>query len=181
MCITQTTRRGFTIIETLVAIAILMIAVAGPLSIASKGLGSALYAKDQMTASYLAQETMEILKNRRYNAADFETWVTSVQNCVAASSGRCNVDSTDSISSFITPSCNPLCALYTDSNGLYTSHSGSPTIYTRGFYVEKAVPPSGLVGQRCDTTDKECRIVVIVAWKTGAVSNRIDLYANLLK
>ncbi|MEK7501415.1 MAG: prepilin-type N-terminal cleavage/methylation domain-containing protein [Patescibacteria group bacterium] len=59
--------KGFTIIETLVAIAILMISIAGPLAVASKSLTAALYAKDQMVASYLAQEGVETIRNRKDN------------------------------------------------------------------------------------------------------------------
>ena len=40
-----------------------MIAVASPLTIAQKGLTSAIYAKDQITASYLAQDAIEYLRN----------------------------------------------------------------------------------------------------------------------
>src|SRR6185369_6180494 len=62
---TNTTHSGFTIIETLVAIAILMIAIAGPLTVAQKGLTSSIYARDQMIASYLAQDAIEYVKNVR--------------------------------------------------------------------------------------------------------------------
>ena len=48
---TASSQKGFTIIETLIAITVLMIAVAGPLSVASKGLLSAQISKDQMIAS----------------------------------------------------------------------------------------------------------------------------------
>jgi Tfp pilus assembly protein PilV len=50
---------GFTIVETLVAITILMIAIAGPLTIAQKGLTASTYARDQMIASFLAQDGLE--------------------------------------------------------------------------------------------------------------------------
>ncbi|MCX6715954.1 MAG: prepilin-type N-terminal cleavage/methylation domain-containing protein, partial [Candidatus Taylorbacteria bacterium] len=60
-------KRGFTIVETLVAITILMIAIAGPLVVASKSLFSSNLSKNQMVASYLAQESMEVVKNIRDN------------------------------------------------------------------------------------------------------------------
>ncbi len=73
--------RGFTIIETLVAITILMISIAGPLTIANKSLMAAIYAKDQVTASFLAQDLMEDIKNQRDSALasgmSFATWVAN--------------------------------------------------------------------------------------------------------
>ncbi len=74
-------QKGFTIIETLVAITILMISIAGPLTIAQKSLMAAIYAKDQVTASYLAQDLMEDIKNNRDNyilsngVGSLPTWV----------------------------------------------------------------------------------------------------------
>src|SRR4051812_13810349 len=55
----QNPRRAFTLVESMVAISILALAVTGPMIIAQKGIGSAIYAKDQITAFYLAQEAVE--------------------------------------------------------------------------------------------------------------------------
>ena len=57
--------RGFTLIETLVAIAVLSLAITGPMVIAQKGIGSAIYARDEVTAFYLAQEAIEYIRNVR--------------------------------------------------------------------------------------------------------------------
>lgn len=59
------TSSGFTLIETLVAVALLSIAVVAPMSLASKSLSSARYARDQITAFYLAQEAIEALRSIR--------------------------------------------------------------------------------------------------------------------
>ena len=56
---------GFTLVESLVAISILMVAVASPMAIAQKGLASAIYSEDQMTATFLAQDAIEFIKNKR--------------------------------------------------------------------------------------------------------------------
>lgn len=59
------TKKGFTLIETLVAISVLVVAIAAPLSLASQSLFSAYYAKDQLIASHLAQEAIEIVRQKR--------------------------------------------------------------------------------------------------------------------
>lgn len=61
----KTTTDGFTLIETLVAIGILMIAIAGPFYAASRSLTAAQIARDQLTASYLAQEGIEYVRAMR--------------------------------------------------------------------------------------------------------------------
>ena len=60
-------KRGFTLIETLVAISILLLSVSAPLTIASKGLASSFYAREQITAFYLAQDAVEYIRNTRDN------------------------------------------------------------------------------------------------------------------
>jgi len=58
-------RRGFTLIETLVAISLLTIAIVAPMSLTAQSLSSAYYARDQITAFYLAQEAIEALRSVR--------------------------------------------------------------------------------------------------------------------
>src|SRR6185312_6491921 len=55
-------KRGLTLIETMVAIALLMLALIPPMSLASQALTSAFYARNQITAFYLAQEGIEIVR-----------------------------------------------------------------------------------------------------------------------
>ena len=50
---------GFTLIETMVAIAILMLAISGAFMTANSSMVAAQIARDQLTASYLAQEGIE--------------------------------------------------------------------------------------------------------------------------
>lgn len=56
---------GFTMIETLVAISLLTIAIVAPMSLTEQSLSSAYYARDQVTASYLAQEAIEAVRQVR--------------------------------------------------------------------------------------------------------------------
>ncbi len=58
-------RRGFTLIETLVAISLLSVAIVTPMSLASQSLAAAYYSRDQVTAYHLAQEAIETLRSIR--------------------------------------------------------------------------------------------------------------------
>jgi len=56
---------GFTLIETLVAITLLVLAITGPLQIASNALFASFHARDEITAYYLAVEAIEYIKYSR--------------------------------------------------------------------------------------------------------------------
>jgi prepilin-type N-terminal cleavage/methylation domain-containing protein len=91
--------RGFTLIETLLAVLILATAIAGPLTIASKGLSAALVAKDQTTAFYLAQDAIEFVRFARdtniLSGATAEEWLigagANLTECTG--SNGCRLDS----------------------------------------------------------------------------------------
>ncbi len=63
---------GFTLIEALVAIAILTISVAGPLVTASRAIVAAQNTSNQLTATYLAQEGIEDVRAMRDDAYLYE-------------------------------------------------------------------------------------------------------------
>lgn len=71
--------KAFTLIETLVAIAILMASIAGPMAIVNKSMRSSVLAKDKFIAAYLAEEAIELIKARRdYNIANNRTWYEGI-------------------------------------------------------------------------------------------------------
>ena len=57
--------KGYSLVEVLVAIAILMLAIVGAMTIASKGLQSSFYAREQNIAFFLAQEGTEAVMTIR--------------------------------------------------------------------------------------------------------------------
>ncbi len=61
--------RGFTLVESLVAISVLLVGVIGPLSLAASAIADGIFARNQITANYLAQEAMEVVINKRYALA----------------------------------------------------------------------------------------------------------------
>ena len=61
----KNTQAGFTLIETFVAVSLLMLALVGPLTLAQQSLTSTTSSADQITAFYLAQDAMEYIRNVR--------------------------------------------------------------------------------------------------------------------
>lgn len=72
--------KGFTLIETMVAISILTFAMAGPLFTADRAIVAAQTARDQLSAMYLAQEGIEYVRAMRDNTylATYHAGGTSV-------------------------------------------------------------------------------------------------------
>ena len=58
------TTQGFTLVETLVAIAVLLLIIIGPITAAQKGIQQAYYANEQLSAVFLAQEAIESIRQR---------------------------------------------------------------------------------------------------------------------
>ncbi len=59
--------KGFTLLETLVAVAIFTVSVLALLSVLSGGIASTNYAKRKIMATYLAQQGVEYIRNQRDN------------------------------------------------------------------------------------------------------------------
>ncbi len=60
-------QKGFTLVETLVAITILLIVITGPLTISTSTARSTTFASEQVTAFFLAQEGAELAQMARDN------------------------------------------------------------------------------------------------------------------
>lgn len=155
---------GFTLIETLVAIAILAIAIVGPLSIANKGLFSSLYSRDQITAYYLAQDAMEFIRNTRdSNLLNGYSWDSSIKG-QCGDGKTCQVDTTSGVIQDCSTISNPAnCGLlYRNINsGLYNSvNSGNDEqIFTRTIQYSEV------------SSGSEGRISITVSWNTGKLAN----------
>lgn len=82
-------KSGFTLVETFVAITILLIAIIGPLGILAKSFSDAEFAKNQVTATHLAREGVELVVAKRdYNLYTNKPPFDGL--------GECYVDSIDS-------------------------------------------------------------------------------------
>jgi Tfp pilus assembly protein PilV len=168
-------KKGFTLLEALVAISILMVAVAAPITIAQKGLSSAVYSKDQMIASYLAQDVIEYIKNLRdfttINDDDFN-WrgMEFVQECllIDPSDLGCEVDTISGEMTRATPSPE---RLYRDNNGFYV-YSPEGLEETKFSRVVKVIQDPE------ETNDNDRALIeVTVNWNNGGESNNLVVRA----
>ena len=180
--------RGFTIIETLVAIAILLLSIIGPLTIAEKGLASAETARQEITAFYLAQEAIEYVRNIRDTNAlqNGGQWLQNLNECLKTSG--CGIDVPDEPQSKQTTECkssNQDCLLYqyvgttidpVDVNdplyGIFGHRSTGgwkATEFTRKVYITEI------------NEDTEASTTVRVLWNTGSFGSRyLDLTEHML-
>jgi prepilin-type N-terminal cleavage/methylation domain-containing protein len=159
-------QRAFTLVEAMVAISILSLAVTGPLVIAQKGLGSAIYAKDQITAFYLAQEAVEYIRNvRDSNRIAGTPWLGQFAVCKedgTSPARKCKIDS--QYADFSTSGAIELCPngvcpplSFDTTNNIYgygSTQTWRPTPFTRTISIDDRASP------------KEAVISVTIAWNT---------------
>ncbi len=152
-------KKAFTIIETLVAITILMIAISGPLTSSFRALTASAAARDQMTANFLAQEAIELVRNIKdknvVGQAD-EGPLDGLSSCTIDS--MCYLDTrTQNFSSTCDGFQDVDCKLYRDMNTNQFSSvvSQRPTNFYRTFYLK-------------EVTFNSAKAVVDVVWPSGA-------------
>ncbi len=117
---------GFTLVETLVAIAIIMVAITGPYASAAQAVAAARIAREHTIATFLAQEGIEIVRAERdkvYLHDCFTTtgcsgttvwWNNGFNNGFAASSGAHAIGKCSSSNS---------CILDTSKSGQYSNYT----------------------------------------------------------
>jgi len=171
-------KKGFTLIETLVAITVLMIAIAGPLVVASKGLFGATLSKNYMIASYLAQESMEVVKNIKdnniYNGID---WFTSLILCTKANPCDASAIDGSGANPDITSCIGGPCRIYIEAKGYgHVAGSNPPSAFSRRFYIHDSSSTAA-----CDVIKNECGVTVEVYWNEGQVPYNVIITSEITK
>jgi prepilin-type N-terminal cleavage/methylation domain-containing protein len=168
--------KGFTLVETLVAISLLTVAIVPPMLLTVQSLSSAYYSRDQITAYYLAQEGIEVVHQIRDGQIlqIAETTNASGINLFGPIPVNQNftVDARQQYTSSNTPPiCNGTCpALQT--NGTFFGYNAgwTNTNFTRTLFASFV-----------NGNQDELRVQVTITWHTGTYSTRTftiseDLY-----
>lgn len=165
--------RGFTLIETLVAVLLLSTAIVGPITLASKGLSAALIARDQMTAFYLAQDAIEYVRFvRDSNRLAGQPWLTNLSACTGTDG--CTLDPSAGTVAACSGTCSVINKYDDGSSHVYFSYTlGNPTPQQFRRTVTLAAPTSG------QTTEEV--LTVTVSWRAqSGVTRTISVRENLL-
>ncbi|MBI3634051.1 MAG: type II secretion system protein [Candidatus Yonathbacteria bacterium] len=170
-------KKGFTLLETLVAISILLIAVVAPLSTIGGSLSSIFTARDQMIAVNFAQEGIEMVRQKR-DSNMLNVWKNGVGSWGDnLSAGEYLIDATNLKGNGALLSCATSCDVgdkksirQDQGTGLfYQTTSASPgenTQFTRSVKIE-------------DVSSVEKTVTSTVIWSVGGVTKKVEVKESM--
>ena len=172
-------KSGFTLVETLVAVFILSLSIITMMTVLSSGISDTNYAKQKITATYLAQEGIEYMRNIRDDYVLYPTmnpsltWSSFKNMVISKCENGCgfdnnNADFTVTNQGFILQ-CFLLysCKLYVnDGNYYYSANQGTDSGFRRVITADK-------IG------DDEIKITSTVFWNQGSGEKSVSFSENL--
>lgn len=170
-------KKGFTLIEALVAISVLLLSIVGPMTIATDGIKNSIYAKDQITAFYIGQEGIELIRSMRDgNALRGDPWDTGISAACMTSGNPagCGID-VESLA-FVNCTVSANCNLYFNPDGLLIGDS------QRGIFQHGATPTATIFNRSIRITDvppDEKEIDVVVTWVSRGALKTITVQSRL--
>jgi Tfp pilus assembly protein PilV len=159
--------KGFTLVETLLAVLILTTAITGPLTVAYRSFIAAAVTREQITAFYLAQDAIEFIRfSKDSNTRAGTDWLTgSIVNlsaCTGASG--CSIDS---VAGTVAAGASAL--KFNSTSNSYNTTGTGVVVYTR---TTKLIQVSST----------EYIASTTVTWPgTGNVARSVTLFENIFK
>lgn len=176
-------KKGFTLVETMVAITILLVAVVGPMSYIGNSVSQIYYSRDQIIASNLAMEGIEGVRQIRdsnllqrwidgttgsgYSPPSNPKYHDNIYGPPACHAQDCIIEMS-SVPPVLSV-CNGACTgvLNQNASGFFTHNAGTPTKFTRLLRVNTV-------------NSDEFQIISTVTWQTsGGATKTVVLSENL--
>ncbi|MEA2112535.1 MAG: hypothetical protein U9P50_01010 [Patescibacteria group bacterium] len=179
----KSTTGGFTLIETFVAITVLVISIMGPFTLVMEGLAISKSTKGQITAMYLAQEAIEYVRNiRDENILTGNNWLTDLNGREVKPDGttqpclNCNCIGQECIVNApvhrdvttCNGGCDPL--LFNSTSKIYGYSSGDPSVFTRTVEINE-IPGFENI---------EVIVTITMTWQEGPNSRTFVVKEHLL-
>lgn len=159
---------GFTLLETIVALTLVVSAIVGPFALASRGVFAAKFSRSKLVALNLAQEGIEIVRAMRENnilagAADWRGLTgPCASGCTRLQDGSYQPDVYTAANGSTPPVSSGSALLFEESAGLYSQAAGSPTPFTRVVDISTPAPA-------------QMRIVSTVTWTESNIPRQARL------
>lgn len=184
---------GFSLVEVLVAVTILLLVMAGPMRVLTSATNSTTYSSEQIVAYFLAQEGLELVQQGRDNQAlvyfqdviygapplpsPWSQFATNFTDCIP---GPCGVTPINTGQMFAVTPCSTLtdCRLYLNATAgdraryTHTSTGNTVTPYTRTIQISMITVGGRIQGAVATST---------VTWRTGSLiaDQRVELVTYL--
>jgi type II secretory pathway pseudopilin PulG len=175
---------GFILVEVIVAIGVLMLALPAALTVASKSVFLASYSKDQVIATYLAHEGIEIVRNRRdQNMLRGDPWTAGIGVGSCKYPDKCIVDLGWLVGDPKIQRCTGACSFILNmdtASGAYSHQTGGtwrPTKFSRYVQTDDAPCNNGGGGGNVD----EMCVRSVVTYSAGGVSKTITFMSSMTK
>lgn len=171
-------KKGFTLLETIVAISVLVTAIIGPFNLASQTIKAQNVARNNLIAANFAQEGIELFRNYRANNVllnenDLTHWLDGTSTCSDPSG--CAIDVNQYIEVGELPACTAdLCKLYLNQNTKLYEHCGgssdcTKTPFRRSIHIDTI-----------DDNPEEIEVTVLVTWEDQFGSQSFSASTHLL-
>ena len=176
--------KGFTLIEVLVALTLFAFAITGVITTAVKSGININSAKNRLTANYLAQEGIELMRAKRDSyvlSSDtyIQGWQDFTADITANCTGPCDVD-VNSLANLVSTtgagfySCIPqsVCDLKYSSDGFYIHGTGTATPFNRELTITPFTNSGGTFPNELETTST-------ITWKEGVTTQSLSMNESL--
>lgn len=172
-------QNGFTILESIIAIFVLSLSISGAFSAVQQSLSQSIISKDEIKAFYLAQEAIEMIRNKRdanqlykiANPSTSNTWLYGIsQNSITDPCYFGKICKTDVVSnslSYCGASWGSCSVLNQDTSSFLYSYGAYPaTRYKREIQIESV-------------NADEIAVIVRISWTKGIISKEFKVKTHL--